>query len=360
MARDKGSTEEADSQLEVHARDSAGGIRAAETPLSQLEGLLTPNHLFYIIHHYDTPPPIDRGAWALRVEGKVARRLELTYEDLRQMPSRTQMAMVECAGTSRKYLSPPTIGTQLGDGSISAAEWTGVPLSSVLDHAGLLPSARDVLVEGVDTGTAQPENVTTVFAKGVPLEKALHVDTLLAWAMNGQPLTHVHGAPLRLIVPGWYGVWWVKWIQRIEVLGQPFNGFWQGQRYVYEGPDEAEPSLVSRQLVKAVVTRPEEGATERRGPVQICGYAWSGSGAVTHVEVSTDAGKTWSAARLLAPQLPWMWRRWDYIWDAELEGEAMLMARATDELGQTQPLAQSWNRLGYGNNAVQPRRVTIV
>ena len=346
-------------QLIEKIQDSAGVLRGAETPVQAMEELITPTSLFYIVHHYDTPPPVYPGTWSARVEGHVSQPLEIGYEQLRSMPSRTVMALAECTGNSRKYLSPETIGAQWGDGLVSAAEWTGVPMGAALRLAGIGNGAHQVVVEGTDSGTAEPEHVAATFAKGLPLDKALHPDTLLAWAMNGELLDHLHGAPIRLIVPGWFGVWWVKWVSRIEVIDRPFEGFWQSERYTYQCPDDEERPLVTTQHVKSLICRPAEGTEVSRGRQLISGRAWSGRGNITRVEVSTDGGSSWRSAALSAPESAWMWTRWEYEWEPTEKGEASLMARATDATGEVQPERIRWNRHGYGNNAIRARNVTV-
>lgn len=344
-------------ELLIHARDSKGLIRASETILSAAEGILTPTELFYILNHYDAPPPVASEAFSLSLDGAVRKPYTLSYADFRRLPSRSLMALIECAGTSRKFLDPPTPGTQLGNGSVSCGEWTGVSLGSLISKAEPIGDPVEVVIEGRDRGTAQPEGVESAFAKSLPWEKALAPDTLVAWSLNGQPLGHPHGSPLRLVVPGWYGVWWVKWISRITVVAEKFQGFWQKRRYVYDWPD-GRRELVTVQRVKSLVTEPPADSTISVGLHRVRGYAWSGSGAVVLVEFSSDGGRTWRPASLREPRDRWTWTRWEAEWVAE-PGEHRICARATDELGQTQPSTFEWNRLGYGSNAVQSVRIQV-
>jgi DMSO/TMAO reductase YedYZ molybdopterin-dependent catalytic subunit len=345
-------------QLFTHAHDSRGQIRAAESPLSAAEGLITPTRLFYVVHHYDAPQAIEPEMLDLEVTGAVRNPYHLTYSDLSTFPSRTVIAMVECAGAGRKYLNPVTPGTPLGNGTASMGEWTGVPLASLISRADPPGNSVGVVVEGRDRGTAQPEAVEACFAKGLPWEKAVAPDTIIAWALNGEPLSHLHGSPIRLVVPGWYGVWWVKWIRRLEILNAPFNGFWQGTRYVYDWQDGRETSLVTVQRVKSVITQPQAEEVIRPGEYMVRGYAWSGSGSVVRVELSIDGGRNWQSTSLLEPRYRWGWTRWEYAWRA-VPGEFELCSRATDDLGQTQPSEPAWNRLGYGNNAIQKTRTVV-
>ena len=344
-------------ELFTHVRDSNGRIRASETLLSAAEGVLTPTELFYILNHYDAPPPLARESFSLRVEGAVRTPYTLSYDDLRKLPSRSLMAVIECAGASRKFFDPPTPGVQLGNGSVSCGEWAGASLGSLIRKADPIGDPTEVVIEGRDRGTAQPEGVESQFAKSLPWEKALAPDTMIAWSLNGQPLGHAHGSPVRLVVPGWYGVWWVKWISRITVSSEKFEGFWQKRRYVYDWPDGRQ-ELVTVQKVKSLVTDPRPESTRAPGRQTVRGYAWSGAGAVVLVEFSADGGRTWQPASLREPRHPWTWVRWETEWQAE-PGEHQICSRATDELGYTQPAAFEWNRLGYGNNAVQSVRVQV-
>ena len=346
-------------ELIQHARDSNGLIRASETIPSAADGIITPTRRFYILNHYDAPAAIQPENLSLCVDGAVRKPFTLSYDDLKRFPSRTQTTLVECAGTSRKFLQPPTPGVQLGNGSVSCGEWTGVSLASLIAQAGPAASAAEVLIEGRDRGTAQPENVESSFAKSLPMEKALSPETMIAWALNGEPLEHAHGSPIRLVVPGWYGVWWVKWISHIEVRTSTFHGFWQGRRYVYEWPDGRETSLVTHHRVKSLITSHQPEQDIKAGPQTIRGYAWSGLGAIVRVEISVDGGQTWNAALLREPKDRWLWTRWEIEWKAE-PGPYRLCARATDEIGNSQPLLPEWNRLGYGNNAVQIMPVRVV
>jgi DMSO/TMAO reductase YedYZ molybdopterin-dependent catalytic subunit len=202
------------------------------------------------------------------------------------------------------------------------------------------------------TAVPQPEAVEAFFAKSLPWEKAVAPDTIIAWALNGEPLSHLHGSPIRLVVPGWYGVWWVKWINRIEIMKTGFQGFWQGTRYIYDWQDGGETFLVTVQRVKSVITEPQTEQVLKRGEHIVRGYAWSGSGSVVRVEVSLDGGTNWETTSLLEPRYRWGWARWEFAWQAE-PGEYDLCSRATDDLGQSQPTEPAWNRLGYGNNAIQ-------
>jgi DMSO/TMAO reductase YedYZ molybdopterin-dependent catalytic subunit len=211
----------------------------------------------------------------------------------------------------------------------------------------------EVLVEGADGKGSKR------FARSLPVSKALHPDTLLALEMNGAPLTREHGAPVRLIVPGWYGMAQVKWVRRIEALTRPFAGYYQRERYIYDAGDGRGPQPVTRMRVKSLIISPASGMRVAPGRVVVQGLAWSGERRVVQVEVAVDGGEAWKPATLLETPKPSAWVRWAFTWEDAVPGRHTLRARATDEAGETQPEAPQWNRLGYGNNAVQVHVVDV-
>lgn len=322
----------------------------AETPLHRQVGIVTPNRLFFRRDHFSVP----RAPGDLVVDGAVERSIALQVpDDLAALPSRSLVVTLECAGNGRAFLDPKVPGEPWRLGAVSTAEWTGTPLRAVLVRAGVRPSAVEVLCEGSDAGEVPDAGGRISFARSLPLEKALHEDTLLAYAMNGEPLPVEHGGPLRLVVPGWYGMASVKWLRRLAVLERPFEGFYQKDRYVIDG-------LPLRGIeVRAVIVSPREGARVRRAPLRVRGYAWSGHAPVVRVDVSVDRGETWGGARLLEAASPYAWRAWEVDWEPARGGEAVLLARATDAEGRRQSLEARWSPLGYSNNAAQPVRVTV-
>jgi DMSO/TMAO reductase YedYZ molybdopterin-dependent catalytic subunit len=337
--------QEEESPLRVFARSPF----VAGTPLERLEGYLTPNHLFFVRSHFDIPA-IQSTDWSLTVDGAVERPLTLSFDDLRRLPSRSQLTLVECAGNGRGGFSPPADGTQWDTSAVGTAEWTGVPVAAVLERAGLRPNAVDVVFHGGDNRT---------FQRGLRRTHALEPEVLLAYAMNGEPLPPEHGFPLRLVVPGWIGVASVKWLTRIEAVTEPFEGFYQRQRYVIEHANQVgEPQPATWLPVRAVIARPVHEGAVQAGPSVISGFAYSGQGHITSVEVSTDGGQRWQPAELAPPFERWAWTRWQFPWDAA-PGRHTLIARATDEAGNTQPDRVEWNRLGYGYNVPWPVPVTV-
>jgi DMSO/TMAO reductase YedYZ molybdopterin-dependent catalytic subunit len=242
---------------------------------------------------------------------------------------------------------------------VSTGTWTGVPLARVLERAGLKPEAIEVLVTGVDHGTPKDGPGDIPFARSLPREKALHEDTLLALEMNGEPLPPAHGAPVRLLVPMWYGMASVKWVGQIEAITEPFQGYYQKKRYIYDLADGATPPPVREMRVKSIIVTPAEGETVRPGRTIVRGKAWSGNGEIVKVEVALDGADTWQPATLLESPGPYAWREWEWEWQAADPGRHALRARATDSTGARQPDAPQWNKYGYGNNAVRPIAVNV-
>jgi DMSO/TMAO reductase YedYZ molybdopterin-dependent catalytic subunit len=310
----------------------------SETPLESVRSWVTPNRLFFVRNHFGVPE-IDPAAWRLRVEGCVGCPAEWTWDELTALPERTVFATVECAGNGRSFLQTQVAGVPWGAGAIGHAEWTGVPLRVVLERAAVRPGAVAVLCEGGDRGSEPDHPEPMAFARALPLAKALDPDTLLAFRMNGELLEPSHGFPVRLFVPGWYGVASVKWLRRIEVLDRPFDGYFQTKKYTvlrHHG-EELETVAVGPMAVKSEILRPHAGATLGLGTHRLFGVAWAGEEPVAVVEVSTDGGRTWDPARLIGPQSPYSWTLWEYLWEVARPGDYVLLARATSAGGRVQP-----------------------
>jgi DMSO/TMAO reductase YedYZ molybdopterin-dependent catalytic subunit len=333
----------------------------AECPLSMQVESITPNHLFYVRNHFPIPA-CGASDWRLVIAGEVERPDELTYEQFLALPSRSLVVTMECAGNGRASLRPKTPGDQWQYGAVSTAEWTGVPLGTVLAAAGLTASAREVVVEGADQGRVAGKDASIQYARGLELEKALHADTLLAYAMNGEPLPVEHGFPVRLVVPGWYGMAAVKWVNRIEVISGRFTGFYQAERYIIDHPERGETTVtpLTTMRTRSLITSPEAGASLSRGQRLVRGLAWSGEAPVTRVEVSVDDGETWETADLAGSPDTYAWRLWEFRWHAARVGPVTLRSRAFDAAGNSQPVEPEWNRLGYANNAIQAIDVLVV
>jgi DMSO/TMAO reductase YedYZ molybdopterin-dependent catalytic subunit len=329
---------------------------------------MTPTHLFYVVQHFAVPQPVAPEHWRLTIDGTVKRPLEITYEVLRRLPARTVRTVMECSGSDANYFEyfqgmgqkPLRCEEAM---ILSAGEFTGVPLAAVLEQAGIGARAAHVRAEGWDQGvpaSASPGTKPFFYDKGLPLEKALHPDTILAWAMNGELLEHLHGAPVRLVVPGWSGNWSVKWIRRLELLEQPPDCWYHYNFYYYgSSPNDPNKELITTIGVKSIVTSPRDDQTTLpRGLHILRGRAWSGGGAITRVEVSVDGGETWHAAHLEEPRERWMWVRWSLPWEAE-SGQYYVMSRATDEVGRVQPRQPRYNNMRKNFNAIVGYEITV-
>ncbi|MGK5695436.1 sulfite oxidase [Streptomyces sp. URMC 128] len=328
-------------------------------PLEAMRYDVTPPGLHYVLVHYDIPPAPDEAAWRLTVNGRVRRPLSLSPERLRACPSVTTRVTMECAGNGRALLSPRPVSQPWLVEAVGTAEWTGVPLRLLLDEAGVESDAVDVVFTGADHGVER--GVEQDYQRALPLDVATGDDpgVLVAYAMNGAPLPPQHGSPLRLVVPGWYGMAQVKWLREITVVDTSFTGFQQSVAYrIRRVPEEAgEP--VTRIAPRALLIPPgfpdfmSRTRVVAPGPVLLEGRAWSGRAPVASVEVSTDGGLSWRRARLEPDGgHRWAWRRWSFTWSA-VPGDHVLSTRAHDEAGNTQPSEQPWNLGGFANNLVQ-------
>ncbi len=333
-----------------------------ETPLELLTEWITPVDRFFVRSHVNAVK-VDVADWKLRVEGEVASPLALTMAELRQFPRAELVGVLECAGNGRGFYEPRVPGLQWQHGGVGNARWAGVRLADVLKKAGVKESAREILFDGAEA----PPGTMPKFQRGIPVRKALDENTLLAFEMNGRPLTEPHGFPLRVVVPGWAGDSWVKWLTRIQVLAKPSEGFFMAKAYRHPGrpvapgapvaPNEMSPVEALR--VKSVIASPPDGFTLAPAPIRLQGAAWSGESPVAGVDISLDAGRTWKPARLGKDQAPFAWRLWDYSWTPEQEGHYIVLARARDAAGDVQPLVQEWNPSGYLWNVVHSIGVTI-
>ncbi|MFE6177222.1 sulfite oxidase [Streptomyces sp. NPDC056464] len=328
-------------------------------PLEALRHDITPPGLHYVLTHYDIPYVPDGTPWHLALDGRVHRPLRLDLAGLRTFPPVTTRVTMECAGNGRALLTPRPVSQPWLVEAVGTADWTGVPLRLLLIEAGVDPSAVDVVFTGADHGVER--GVEQDYQRALPLAVALgdEPEVLVAYAMNGAPLPPQHGRPLRLVVPGWYGMAQVKWLREITVVDEPFTGFQQAVAYRLRRHAEDEGEPVTRIAPRALLVPPgfpdfmSRARVVRPGPVDLEGRAWSGRAPVTRVEVSVDGGRTWEDAEPTPDDgQRWAWRRWRHRWTAT-PGEHVLSARATDAGGHSQPLDQPWNRGGFANNLVQ-------
>jgi DMSO/TMAO reductase YedYZ molybdopterin-dependent catalytic subunit len=351
---------------------SPGRIVRQKVPLNvefqfaALSGWLTPNDQFYIRNHFPTPR-LDGSAWGLTVGGAVDNPLRLSLDDLRALPPVTLTAVMECAGNGRVFYEPAKEGLQWQAGAVGNAAWTGVRLRDVLERAGVRQEAVEVVLVGGDRGvidggkkTASPGPIA--FARSLPLAKAMSDAVVLAYEMNGEPLTPDHGFPLRAVVGGWFGMAWVKWLAEIRVVERPFLGYWQARDYFRWDRSQGEPALVPLESmeVKAQIARPVQGATVTVGrPVRIVGAAWSGEARIAQVLVSTG-DDAWREAALLDPEADYAWRLWEHAWVPPQAGVYCLRCRAIDAAGNVQPDTQQPDRESYVANWSIPVEVNAV
>jgi DMSO/TMAO reductase YedYZ molybdopterin-dependent catalytic subunit len=336
-----------------------------EMPFENLDGFITPAISFYVRTHFPIPK-IDKKDWRLHVDGEVEKPFEINYDELLEFESRKIPVTLECAGNSRSFLEPKVKGVQWGLGAVGNAEWTGVPLSILLDRAVVRPKACEVILEGADGGKLDDPKSPVgelKFARSIPLAKARQ-DVLLAYKMNDVDLPPEHGFPLRAIVPGWYAMGSVKWLERIIVTDKPFNGYYQTLDYAFwtRRGEIADLVPLSAMEIKAEIARPSGGEiVHANSNVRIHGAAWTSDGEVTKVELSTDGGSSWNEAKLIGESKPNAWRLWEYQWKTPVHpGTQKLIARATDSNGRTQPLERDPDRGTYMINHLLPVTVEVM
>lgn len=328
----------------------AGSPQNLGTATPYFDRLITPTPAFFVRSHFG-PPALDP-ARKLKISGMVKSPLELGVDGLRKFKEVTLTAVLQCSGNGRALQEPRVPGLQWIHGGMAQATWTGVRLVDVLQKAGIDPAAAHVRLAGAD---APPKPTTPAFLRSIPAARALDPSTLLAYRMNGEPLTLAHGAPIRLIVPGWSGNHWVKWLTDVRVQNEEAEGFYMQTAYrqpkqpVAPGasvpPDQMVP--VTTFPVKSIIGRPADGGRAKVGPQEIAGVAFSGEAAIARVEVSTDGGSTWNEAKLEGEAGAGRWQVFRHAFTADKPGPCRAVARATDARGATQPEKAVWNPSGY-------------
>lgn len=334
-----------------------------EMPIGLVDSWITPTPLHFVRNHYEVPV-VDPNELRLRVEGAVERPLALALDDLKRLPVIEEVVTLECAGNGRSFFDPKVPGAQWQRGAVGTARYKGARLADVLQRAGISPAGRHVLLDGADQ---PPVPTAPDFVRSIPVEKAMAPETLLAYEMNGEPLPAVHGFPLRAIVPGWIGSANVKWLVRVAVLEQPHDGHFMVKGYRFprspvapgEKVDPKDMEVVTELDVKSVIAQPGDGARIATGSVKVTGAAWAGEAEIARVDVSTDFGRTWQPARLGADRARYAWRLWELDWMVRERGAYLLMSRATDSRGRTQPIAPFWNPNGYLWNVVDQVQVRV-
>jgi sulfite oxidase len=334
-----------------------------ETPVALLDSWITPVDNFYVRCHLPAPAPLDAATWTLQIEGEVATPVMLTMDEIRRMPATTITATLECAGNGRAMYDPPVAGIQWGKGAVGTARWSGVRMADLLKRAGVRATGKFVLMNGADRALGSMQD----FVRQVPMDKAMHADTLVAYEMNGQPLPAVHGFPLRAIIPGWEGAYAMKWLTNLRVVDREFDGFWVATAYRYPTKRVAPGAAVDAKdmapltglVVKSLITKPLDGATLAPGTVDVAGFAWAGETAIGRVDVSTDQGASWQPAKLTGENARYAWRRFEAQFNASKPESYLVMARATDASGRTQPMTPPWNPSGYLWNAPDSVRIEV-
>ena len=324
----------------------------AETPLEDLGDDITPQSRFFVRSHFARPER-DRHQHRLEVGGVVEHPLRLSVAELERMGTRKVTATLECAGNARTAMRPIPAGEPWGLGAVGTARWEGVPLWTVLESAHVRRGVIEILASGADRGTPPGSIEAISFGRSIPLTKAKDPDTLLALRMNDEPLSPEHGAPIRLLVPGWYGVASVKWLERVEALTEPFRGYYQVERYISDFADGKPPRGVGPMRARSLIVSPLDGQIVRRGRLILRGKAWSGDGEVVRVQIRVDGAETLHEARLLPTPSPFAWRGWEFSLNLRDPGQHVLRSYATDRNGNRQPEVGRWNVLGYENNAAQ-------
>ena len=321
----------------------------SETPLPALTRTMVVSGRHYVRNHFHIPD-LDPAIWCLRVGGLVGQPLSLSLAQLRSMASQTAVVTLECAGNGRSSLDPAVPGERWGLGAVGTARWTGVPVANLLEQAAPQASARQVIFRGADHGRVEGRDEPVRFERSLPLSYFGSAGALLAYAMNGNQLPARHGYPLRLIVPGWYGVASVKWLTEIELTSRAFDGHFQVDRYHVDG------SPLTLQAVRSLITEPRPEETLEPGDVVVRGLAWSGAAPIRRVEVSID-DQPWQPATLTGERRIHSWRHWHLSARLEGCGGTTIRARAFDIAGRTQPDEPYWNPLGYAANPVHQVRI---
>jgi DMSO/TMAO reductase YedYZ molybdopterin-dependent catalytic subunit len=340
-----------------------------ETPVEYLDDVFTANDRFFVRYHLSNIPEIAPASWKLEISGDaVERPYTLTLESLQRDFEPVELAAVcMCSGNRRGLSEPHVAGVQWGHGAMGNARWTGVRLKDVLARAGVRKEALEVVANGADAPVAE---TTPDFVKSLPIWKALDESTLVAWRMNGEPLPHLNGAPVRLVVPGWTATYWMKHLVTLQVVSQPFKGFWMStayripkgkfpvvDRFLTQESDVSTP--ITEMVTNSLITSPRDGMRVRPGQrVDVKGIAWDGGYGIRTVEVSTDGGRSWRTADLGQDMGRFSFRTWSFGWKAEGRGPQAVLAKATNRIGGSQAFELVFNPAGYHNNVVS--KVTVL
>ncbi len=333
-----------------------------ETPTALLRTFITPNNAFYVRSHMPIPQ-IDAAAFALKVEGEVGSPLTLSVDEIKKLPAVTVTVTLECAGNGRGFFQPAVAGIQWEKGAVSTARFTGARLSDILKKAGVKTTGLNVEMHAAD----RPPGTMPAFVRQVPMAKAMHPDTIVAYAMNGEAIPLVHGAPLRAIIPGWEGAYAVKWLNALNVLPKDSGSFWVATGYRYPtyrvapgaAVDAKDMAPLTGLVVKSLITTPASGQTVPVGKVPVTGFAWAGEDDIKAVDISIDNGATWQPARLTGEQARYAWRAFAFEFTAPRPESYLILSRATDSKGKMQPAVSQWNPSGYLWNQYDSVRIEV-
>jgi DMSO/TMAO reductase YedYZ molybdopterin-dependent catalytic subunit len=334
-----------------------------ESPIEYLRTVITPNDEFFVRYHLSDIPRVDAGAWKLAIGGEAAsQEVRFGLEDLKQFTPVEVVALCQCSGNRRGLMQPHVPGVEWGYGAMGCARWKGVRLKDLLDKAGLKKEAIEIVLDGADKGVSDK---TPKFTKSLPVWKAIEDTTLVAYEMNGQPLPHWNGFPARVVVPGWTGTYWLKHITSLTAVTKPFEGFWMKSAYRiplgkfptvarFSSQETAVNTPITDMVVNSLITSHADGAMVKIGAaVAVAGIAWDGGYGLSSVEVSVDGGKTWAAAALGKDNGPFALRAWNLHFVPRVAGKHVVMARATNKIGQSQATVLIPNPAGYHHNLVQ-------
>jgi Sulfite oxidase and related enzymes len=343
-----------------------------ETPYKYFNEIFTPNDVFFVRYHLaNIPQNIDEKTWKLKISGDaIEKTLELTMEDLKTKFEQVEIvALKACSGNMRGLFNPHVPGVQWGYGAMGNAKWKGVRLKDILNKAGLKANALEVAFNGAETGLMP---TTPDFVKSIPVWKAMQEEVIVAYEMNGEPIPYLNGYPLVLVVPGWTATYWMKHLTDIMVISTPLDNFWMKNAYrlsVDKFPIKerflsqmnSEDMPITEITINSIITNIEKGQVFKLGqPIEIKGLTWDGGYRVKMVEVSVDGGKTWVEAQLGKDYGKFSWRQFSYVFKPNKKGSYTIMVKATNSIGQTQPIKAIWEPHGYGYNAIQKIDIKVI
>lgn len=333
-----------------------------ETPVALLDSFITPIEHFYVRCHMPVPQ-VDPATWSLKVGGEVNSPLALSMDELKKLPAHTVTMTLECAGNGRAFFDPAPAGIQWEKGAVGTARFTGARMSDILKKAGAKTTALNVEMHAAD----RPLGTQPAFVRQVPMAKAMHPDTIIAWDMNGQPIPLAHGSPLRAIVPGWEGAYSIKWLNALNLIAKDSDSFWVATGYRYPNRRVAPGAAVDAKdmeplrgmPVKSLITTPTQGAALGAGKIMVGGFAWAGEDDIKAVDISIDNGATWQPARLTGEQAKFAWRRFEHTLNVTKAQSYLILSRATDSRGNMQPAVSQWNPSGYLWNQYDSVRIEV-